>query len=95
MGKVTSIITEDTKHCIVCGKKPVHIHHVFEGYSNRHWSEKYHIVIPLCPEHHNMSNEGIHFNKEMDTHFKKLGQEAFEKAYPKLNFRQIFGKNYK
>lgn len=94
MGKAKSIIVKDMKHCCVCGSNQVHVHHVFFGYSNRKWSEKYHLTVPLCPMHHNMSNEGIHFNKEMDLKFKEKAQIAFEEKYPNLNFREIFGRNY-
>ena len=33
-------------------------------------------------------------NKEADTELKKIGQYAFEKCWPRLCFRDIFGKNY-
>ena len=36
----------------------------------------------------------VHFNKTVDTELKKMGQYAFEKRWPRLCFRDIFGKNY-
>ena len=71
-----------------------HKHHIFGG-SNRKHSEKYGLFVWLKPELHNMSNMGVHFNKEFDLYLKQIGQEAFEGTYPDLDFLEIFGKNYK
>ena len=71
-----------------------HKHHIFGG-SNRKHSEKYGLFVWLKPELHNMSNMGVHFNKEFDLYLKQIGQEAFEETYPDLNFLEIFGRNYK
>ena len=88
-----SILTADMEHCMVCGKPHPHKHHVF-GASNRKWSEKYKLTVPLCYVHHNGSADGVHFNKEFDTKLKEYAQERFQEEYPELSFREIFGKNY-
>lgn len=90
MGKIVSIIVTDTKRCAVCGSKDITPHHVISGWANRKWSEKFHLVIPLCMEHH----EEIHVNRDMELYWKRKAQQAFEKNYPDLSFREIFGKNY-
>lgn len=89
-----SIVTEDMNHCFVCGSSHVVIHHVF-GAANRKHSTKYGLVVPLCPYHHNESAQAVHFNKEFMDMLHECGQIAFEKAYPKLDFIKIFGRNYK
>lgn len=71
-----------------------HKHHIFEG-RNRQNSEKYGLFVWLKPELHNMSNMGVHFNKDFDNYLKKVGQTAFENHYPDLDFLSIFHKNYK
>lgn len=71
-----------------------HKHHIFEG-RNRQNSEKYGLFVWLKPELHNMSNMGVHFNKDFDNYLKKVGQTAFEKHYPDLDFLSIFHRNYK
>ena len=91
-----SILTEDLKHCIICGKAPVNKHEIFFG-SNRHNSIKYGLVIPLCTkEHHKGNAEGIHKDKELDLIWKKKGQLAYMKHYNKNveEFISVFGKNY-
>ncbi len=91
-----SILTDDLKHCIICGKAPVNKHEVFYG-SNRHNSIKHGIIIPLCTsEHHKGNAEGIHKDKELDLIWKKKGQLAYMKHYNKNieEFIAIFGKNY-
>ena len=72
-----------------------HKHHVFGG-ANRKLSEKDGLYFYLRPEMHNMSDKGIHYNKEFDNQVKIIGQKAFMKYYHKSSeeFRKIFGKNY-
>ena len=49
----------------------------------------------LCPKHHNMSDEGVHFNRELDLQLKKLAQEYYEANYgDRVDFRETFGRNY-
>lgn len=84
-----SIFTNDLEHCIVCGKKRDNLHEVFFG-RNRQLSIKYGLVIPLCLECH----REIHRNIELQKLWHEKGQVAFERAYPKLNFVNIFRKNY-
>lgn len=71
-----------------------HKHHIFEG-RNRQNSEKYGLFVWLLPELHNMSNAGVHFNKNFDNWLKEIGQTAFEEHYSELDFLSIFKKNYK
>ena len=90
-----SIIVEDLKHCLVCGTSfNIHIHHCIYGSANRKKSEKYGLIVPLCAKHHNMSNEGVHFNKELDMKLKQLAQKRFMEVYPNQNFLDIFKRNY-
>lgn len=90
-----SIIVEDLKHCLVCGTSfNIHIHHCIYGSANRKKSEKYGLIVPLCAKHHNMSNEGVHFNKELDMKLKQLAQKRFMEIYPNENFLDIFKRNY-
>lgn len=75
-----SVFTDDLKSCIITGRSPVHIHHIFGG-PCRENSELRGFIIPLAPELHNMSSYGIHFNKEMDLHYKKEAQRYYETHY--------------
>lgn len=84
-----SIFTDDLEHCIICGKKRDNLHEVFFG-RNRQLSIKYGLVIPLCIKCH----QEMHKNKELQEVWHEKGQVAFERAYPKLNFVNIFRKNY-
>ena len=101
-----SIIPNDNKNmCHWCGAffEKTHKHHIFGG-ANRRWSEKYGLYVHLCPRHHNMSDEGIHFNKDMMDSYHRLGQFYFELNYAcdhscgeeqaRAEFMRIFGKNY-
>ena len=87
-------VFQDNKECWVCHRTGnLHSHHIF-GAANRKWSEKYGLKLWLCPEHHNMSDAGIHFNKELDDHAKQMAQLYFELMYGADKFMEIFGRNY-
>lgn len=89
-----SIITDDMKHCIECGRLYPQLHEIFFG-ARRNKSIEYGLVIPLCIFHHTEHKTGIHHNHELDMKWKVKGQEAFEEKYPELEFIKIFYKNYK
>lgn len=67
---------------------------VFYGNSNRKQSEKYGCWVWLCGKHHNLSDFGIHFDKELDLKVKKMAQSKFEENHSRQEFMQIFGKNW-
>lgn len=86
-------IIQTEKKCYVCETtQGLHKHHIF-GASNRKHSERFGLTVFLCPMHHNMSDYGVHFNKELDTHLKQLAQLKFEETYNK-SFLDVFGRNY-
>ncbi len=88
-----SVLTADMGRCFVCGDtQNIHIHHVF-GAANRHNSEKYGFLVPLRADWHNMSDHGVHFNKEFDLRLKRLCQEYWLKNYgDREDFIAVFGK---
>ena len=93
---MTKSIVSNERECWVC-KTPygLHKHHVFFNTANRKLSEKYGCWVYLCGRHHNLSNEGVHFNKPLDNRLKKYTQECFEaKLGTREDFRRIFGKSY-
>lgn len=49
----------------------------------------------LCGMHHNLSNDSVHFNRDMDLMLKKAAQKIFEeKIGTRDYFIQEFGKSY-
>ena len=88
-------IIQKEKECLVCKTTfNLHKHHVF-GAANRPLSEKHGMTIWLCARHHNMSNEGIHFKKDLDIKVKEYAQSIFEANLGDRNdFRRIFGRSY-
>lgn len=89
-----SIISNE-RECWVCQTTlNLHRHHIFFGMANRKQSEKYGCWVYLCARHHNMSNEGVHFNKVLDNCLKKETQRRFMEVYPDLDFVEVFGRNY-
>ena len=71
MDKRYSLLVPNLNTCFVCGtSEGIHIHHVFFGNANRQKSEEDHMIIGLCPYHHNLSKDGVHFNKQLDNLLK-------------------------
>lgn len=88
-------IIQKEKRCYVCGTTyGLHEHHCFYGSSNRKQSEKHGLKVWLCGIDHNLSNKGVHFNKELDIELKQLAQRKFEETHTRQEFMQIFGKNW-
>ena len=97
MGKkqIKSRVQEDLSKCLVCGKSPTQIHHVFFGWGNRQNSEKYGYIVGLCMYHHTGSKDAVHCNKVLEHRLKRMCQEEFEKNVgTREEFRKIFGKSY-
>lgn len=72
-----------------------HRHEVFFG-ANRQKSIEYGLVVFLTPAMHNMSDKGVHFNREFDLKLKRIGQAAAMERYGWTvdEFRKIFGKSF-
>lgn len=94
MAHLTSVFTTDLKHCYITGSPDVHLHHIF-GASNKAHSEEYGFIVPLHPMLHNMSNRGVHFNRDLDLDFKRMAQRYFEEHHgSRTDFIKIFGKSW-
>ena len=96
-----SIMQEEDGTCYLCrklysdyGKKYTQEHHVIFGRGRRRLSEKYGLKVYLCLQHHKEGKDAVHNNRDMADLLKEEAQRIFQKNFPKLNFREIFGKNY-
>lgn len=89
-----SIITDDLNVCFECGRRADAIHHCIYGVANRKLSDKYHLVVGLCYNHHTGQMGVHHGNKELDMKLKRVAQRRFTEVYPELDFLAIFGRNY-
>lgn len=75
-----SIITKFMRNCLICGKPTVEIHHGL--YGNKHkLADEDHVLMPLCPPHHNSSKKSIHQDTEMIILGKQVSQLAWERKY--------------
>ena len=73
----------------------LHEHHIFEGTARRNVSEKYGMKVRLCAAHHNMSDEGVHFNSRADMLLKQEAQRYFEANIgTREQFIDLFMKSY-
>lgn len=88
-------IMQDRKECYITkSTQALHKHHIFEGEGRRQLSEKNGLWVWLTGRLHNLSNEGVHFNKELDLKLKREAQRKFEETHSREEFMQLFGRNY-
>ena len=88
-------LLQTKKECLYCGSTlNLHRHHVCGG-RNRQKSEEYGCWCWLCGKHHNLSDEGVHYNKEFDEELKDKCQRIFEEKYSNIEWMYHFGKDYK
>lgn len=90
-------ILQDKKECYITGStKNLHKHHIFEGTANRKLSERDGLWIWLRADWHNLSDYGVHFNKELDLKLKKIAQRKWQEYYHKTkeDFIKEYGKSY-
>lgn len=88
-------LLQTEKKCYVCGRTDsLQLHHCIYGTANRRLSDDDGLVIWLCMPHHTGQN-GVHFNKELDTKIKKASQEAWQEKYGTIeDFIARYGKSY-
>lgn len=74
----------------------LHRHEIFFGVANRKKSIRDGLVVFLSPAMHNMSDNGVHFNREFDIYLKQIGQKAWMDYYNKTveDFIREYGRNY-
>lgn len=91
---IDSIISNE-KECFRCGTTlNLHRHHIFGG-SRRKISERFGCWVYLCANHHNMTNNGIHFDKAFDTAMKQRCQRKWEQKWgSREDFIRMFGRSY-
>lgn len=87
-------VIQKEKRCYVCGTtQGLHEHHIIYGTANRKKSEEYGFKVWLCGRHHNLSNAGVHFNRELDLHLKCLCETWWlENGRTEDEWRRVFGK---
>ena len=91
-----SIFTDDLNKCYITHSDKtiadIHVHHIF-GASNKANSEKYHFLVPLRADWHDMADYGVHHNRELDLKFKRKCQDYWLEHYgTKEEFIEVFGK---
>lgn len=95
-------VLQKNKECYLCRKlfneentHDLHSHHILYGNARRSNSEKYGMKVFLCAPHHNMSDEGVHFNSRADMLLKQEAQRFFEANIgTREQFIELFMKSY-
>lgn len=90
-------IIQKERECWVCGNTiGLHSHHIFYGSGRRNISEREGLKVWLCARHHNASDEGVHYNGDLDRRLKILGETVWcekNEATPD-DFIKLMGRNY-
>lgn len=95
--KEKNSIIQKNKECWKCKTTlNLHKHHTLYGTANRKKAEEDGCWVWLCARHHNMSDDGVHFNKEFDMELKQLSEQKWlEKNNKEISdFIKRYGKNY-
>lgn len=90
-------ILQDKKECYITkSTNNLHKHHIFGGTANRKLSEEDGMWIWLRADWHNLSDYGVHFNKELDLKLKRIAQKRWQEYYHKTkeDFIKKYGKSY-
>ena len=91
---------ENNPYCFVCRTTiGLHVHHIYGGVGRRPISDEQGCWLYLCGPHHNLSNQGVHFNREMDAYFKRECQRRWEEREgindpEHKDFIALMGRNY-
>ena len=90
------IMPWDTRYSTIRTPVYCHRHEVVYGNGRRQKSIKDGLVVFLTPEMHNMSNRGVHFNREFDLYLKRIAEKAWMEYYGKTveDFIKEYGVNY-
>ncbi len=65
-------IMQNEKACYLTGYTgSLHKHHIYGGNGRRHICEAHGFWCYLRPDLHNLSNQGVHFNHELDLQLKQ------------------------
>lgn len=76
--KPVSIMTKWTNYCMICGNPTVEMHHALYGSKHKQADED-HLLMSLCPNHHNSSKMSVHMNPEMKALSQMLAQVCWER----------------
>lgn len=86
-------ILNNLRYCYFCGRPVQAIHEVYGG-CNRQRSIQNGFCVGLCNYHHNMSDESVHFNRDMDLELKRLYQKKYEEDHTRDDFIDLIGKSF-
>lgn len=87
-------IIQQNKECYFCKTTlNLHKHHIYGG-ANRDISEKNGFWVYLCEAHHDMSDNSVHFNKDMRETLQKDCQRIYCEDHTIGEFRKLIGRNY-
>lgn len=88
-------ILSTAERCWFCGRQyGLHTHHIYHSTALRKISDKYGFTVRICGEHHNLSKNSVHYNKEMDLELKRACQKVYEQDHTREDFARLIGKNY-
>jgi len=90
--KEFSLLTQDIKHCYICGKRALELHAIFVDQKNNSEfkSKEDGLVIPLCWA----CNIKLLLDPRKQRSLHTEAQIAFEQAWPNRNFVKRYGKDF-
>ena len=93
MKSVRNPIPTDEDYCIIEGSPYAQLHEVYFG-PDKGLSQYYGLQVRLCLKHHTVGRISAHMDSAFNFLLKHVFQLNFNKWYPELDFKTIFGQNY-
>lgn len=86
----------EERECLLCRSPYVHRHHIFPGTGRRDVSEREGCWVYLCGPHHNLSDQGVHFDRDLDLRLRRDCQLRWEEreGVGHDEFIKVFGESY-
>lgn len=87
-------IMQNGRYCYLCGtyKEPFELHHCMNGRPNRQLSDKYGLVVYLCPTCHRLVHAEIELRLQLKQEAQRTAMHYYDWNFD--DWRERFGKNY-
>lgn len=99
MTKKNGLYNRRDDGCWICHNPYAECHHIYGGFGRRSVSDQEGCYVYLCKAHHNGSNHGVHFDRQLDMFFRRDCQRRWEQREgidesDHETFISLFGCNY-
>lgn len=89
-----SIINTKKECFITKSTHNLHKHHIFMGNPQRKYAEQDGLWVWLSDDYHNMSNKGVHYDRDFNLYLKRIAQQKYEETHTREEWRKRYIKSF-